>query len=86
MKGRVSYCAVTESDNTKKQKTQVRPSNQNVLLDEAHAKDKNVTLYLKNGVHYTGKVIAHDSHTIFLRTEQGDTLVFKHVVTSILNR
>jgi len=65
---------------------QPRPSNQDILLNESIEKNKGITLYLKNGVHFSGKVKAHDNHTILLSMDDHYTMVYKHVVTSLIHR
>jgi host factor-I protein len=56
---------------------------QDRLLDHAVQKMKNITMYLKNGVHIKGRVLAHDTFTILVETEKNKTLVYKHSVTSV---
>ena len=50
------------------------------------ASGKPVTVYLKNGVHFSGKVRAHDNHTLLLVMENSYTMVYKHIVTSLITR
>ncbi len=56
---------------------------QDRLLDHSVQKMKNVTVYLKNGVHIKGRVLAHDTFTILIETDRNRTLVYKHSVTSL---
>lgn len=70
----------------KKTSHQPRPSNQDILLNECMASGKPVTVYLKNGVHFSGKVRAHDNHTLLLVMENSYTMVYKHIVTSLITR
>lgn len=63
-----------------------RPQNQDTVIDQAIEKSKGVTVFLRNGVHLSGKVIAHDPYTILMETDKNRTLVYKHTVTSISTR
>ncbi|MCR9143315.1 MAG: RNA chaperone Hfq [bacterium] len=56
---------------------------QDRLLDTAMQKAKSITVYLKNGVHIKGRIVAHDTFTVLIETEKNNTLVYKHSVTSL---
>ena len=56
---------------------------QDRILDFAAQKGRALTIYLKNGVHIRGRVMAHDTFTILLETEKNRTLIYKHSTTSL---
>ncbi|MCB1307960.1 MAG: RNA chaperone Hfq [Leptospiraceae bacterium] len=56
---------------------------QDRILETATKRNRPITVYLKNGVHIKGRVLAHDMFTILLETDKNKTLVYKHSATSI---
>lgn len=58
-------------------------ANQDQIINQAIKKQRMLTIYLKNGVHIKGRVLAHDSYTILLDNEKHKSLVYKHSITSI---
>ena len=58
-------------------------SDQDQIIEKAISKASRLTLYLKNGVPVRGKVLAHDSHTVYVVTDKSPTLVFKHSISSV---
>ena len=57
--------------------------NQDQVIEGAMEGDRRLTVFLKNGVPLRGKILAHDSYTIFMETEKAQALVYKHSVTSL---
>ncbi len=57
--------------------------NQDQVIENAMEGDRRLTVFLKNGVPMRGKILAHDSYTIFMETEKAQALVYKHSVTSL---
>ncbi len=58
-------------------------ANQDQIINQAIKKGRMLTVYLKNGVHIKGRVLAHDSYTILMDNEKHKSLVYKHSITSI---
>ncbi|MEQ8352602.1 MAG: RNA chaperone Hfq [Leptospiraceae bacterium] len=58
-------------------------SDQDQIIEKAISRASRLTLYLKNGVPVRGKVLAHDSHTVYVVTDKSPTLVFKHSISSV---
>lgn len=56
---------------------------QNQLIEKAKKKSLPLQIFLKSGVPLRGKVIAHDNHALFIVTEQGQILVYKHAISSL---
>lgn len=56
---------------------------QNQLIDKAKKRSLPIQIFLKSGVPIRGKVIAHDNHAVFIVTEQGQVLVYKHAISSL---
>ena len=57
--------------------------NQDQVIEGAMEADRRLTVFLKNGVPLRGKILAHDSYTIFMETDKAQALVYKHSVTSL---
>lgn len=57
--------------------------NQDQVIEHAITGDRRLTVFLKNGVPMRGKIIAHDSYTIFMETDKAQALIYKHSVTSL---
>ncbi|MGD9567879.1 MAG: RNA chaperone Hfq [Sedimentibacter sp.] len=43
-----------------------------------------ITIFLNNGYKLTGTVVGFDNYVVFIETEKGQQLVYKHAITSIL--
>lgn len=56
---------------------------QNQLIEKALKRSSVLQIFLKSGVPIRGKVLAHDNHSLFLRTEQGQILIYKHAISSM---
>lgn len=57
--------------------------NQDEVIEGAMQADRRLTVFLKNGVPMRGKILAHDSYTIFMETDKAQALIYKHSVTSL---
>ena len=58
--------------------------NQELLIENAVKGGKRVVVFLKSGVPLKGRILDHDSYTIFMETEKKrQALIYKHSVTSI---
>ncbi len=58
-------------------------ANQDKIIEDAIERSRPITIFLKSGVSLKGKVLSHDSYTIFLEADEKQTLVYKHFITSI---
>ena len=56
---------------------------QDRIIEEAIQGERILTFYLKSGVSLKGRVMAHDSYTVFMEHGQEHTLIYKHFVTSV---
>lgn len=56
---------------------------QDQILDHAIAQARILSIFLKSGVPMKGKVIAHDSYTILMKTETSQALIYKHSISSL---
>ncbi|EHQ05755.1 MAG: RNA chaperone Hfq [Leptonema illini] len=56
---------------------------QNQLIEKARKRSMAIQIFLKSGVPIRGKVIAHDNHSVFIVTEQGQVLIYKHAISSL---
>lgn len=43
-----------------------------------------ITIFLNNGYKLTGTVTGFDNYVVFVETDKGQQLVYKHAITSIL--
>jgi len=57
---------------------------QDTFLNKVRKEKITITLYLNNGFKLTGTVLGFDNYVIFIETDKGQQLVYKHAVTSIL--
>lgn len=57
---------------------------QDSFLNNVRREKITVTIFLNNGFKLTGLVLGFDNYVIFIETERGQQLVYKHAVTSIL--
>lgn len=57
---------------------------QDSFLNNVRKEKITITIYLNNGFKLTGTVIGFDNYVIFMETEKGQQLVYKHAITSIL--
>ncbi len=57
---------------------------QDSFLNNVRREKITITVYLNNGFKLTGTVIGFDNYVIFIETDRGQQLVYKHAVTSIL--
>lgn len=57
---------------------------QDSFLNTVRKEKITITLFLNNGYKLTGTVIGFDNYIVFIETERGQQLVYKHAITSIL--
>ena len=57
---------------------------QDAFLNNVRKEKITITLFLSNGYKLTGTVIGFDNYVIFMETEKGQQLVYKHAITTIL--
>ena len=57
---------------------------QDSFLNNVRREKITITVYLNNGFKLTGTVIGFDNYVIFIETDRGQQLVYKHAITSIL--
>lgn len=57
---------------------------QDSFLNSIRREKVTITVYLNNGFKLTGTVIGFDNYVIFIQTDKGQQLVYKHAITSIL--
>ena len=57
---------------------------QDSFLNNVRREKITITIYLNNGFKLTGTVIGFDNYIIFIETDRGQQLVYKHAITSIL--
>ena len=57
---------------------------QDTFLNKLRKEKITITLYLNNGFKLTGTVLGFDNYVIFIETDKGQQLVYKHAITSIL--
>ena len=57
---------------------------QDTILNKVRKEKITITLYLNNGFKLTGTVLGFDNYVIFIETDKGQQLVYKHAITSIL--
>lgn len=65
----------------------MRTSNINLqdsFLNNVRKEKITITLFLNNGYKLTGSVVGFDNYVVFIETEKGQQLVYKHAITSIL--
>jgi host factor-I protein len=57
---------------------------QDAFLNNVRKSKNAITIFTNNGYKLTGTVIGFDNYVVFLETEKGQQLVYKHGITSIL--
>lgn len=57
---------------------------QDSFLNHVRKEKITITVFLNNGFKLTGTVIGFDNYVVFIETERGQQLVYKHAITSIL--
>lgn len=57
---------------------------QDSFLNNVRREKVKITLFLNNGFKLTGNVLGFDNYVVFIETEKGQQLVYKHAITSIL--
>jgi host factor-I protein len=57
---------------------------QDTFLNNVRREKVTITVYLNNGFKLTGTVIGFDNYVVFIETDKGQQLVYKHAITSIL--
>lgn len=57
---------------------------QDSFLNNVRKEKITITLFLNNGYKLTGSVVGFDNYVVFIETEKGQQLVYKHAITSIL--
>ncbi|MBW7858329.1 MAG: RNA chaperone Hfq [Leptonema sp. (in: Bacteria)] len=56
---------------------------QNQLIEKARKRSLSIQVFLKSGVPIRGKVLAHDNHSLLLKADQGQILIYKHAISSM---
>lgn len=57
---------------------------QDAFLNNVRKEKIMITIFLNNGYKLTGTVIGFDNYVVFIETDKGSQLVYKHAITSIL--
>lgn len=57
---------------------------QDSFLNNVRKEKITITIFLNNGYKLTGTVIGFDNYVVFIETDKGQQLVYKHAITSIL--
>jgi len=57
---------------------------QDSFLNNVRREKITITIFLNNGYKLTGIVIGFDNYVVFIETDKGQQLVYKHAITSIL--
>ncbi len=57
---------------------------QDAFLNKVRRERITITIYLNNGFKLTGTVTGFDNYVIFIETDKGQQIVYKHAITSIL--
>ncbi|WMJ76185.1 MULTISPECIES: RNA chaperone Hfq [unclassified Sedimentibacter] len=57
---------------------------QDSFLNNVRKEKITITIFLNNGYKLIGTVIGFDNYVVFVETEKGQQLVYKHSITSIL--
>ncbi len=57
---------------------------QDSFLNNVRKEKITITIFLNNGYKLTGTVIGFDNYIVFIETDRGQQLVYKHAITSIL--
>ncbi|MDD4781678.1 MAG: RNA chaperone Hfq [Tissierellia bacterium] len=57
---------------------------QDAFLNNVRKEKIIITIFLNNGYKLTGTVIGFDNYVLFIETDKGQQLVYKHAITSIL--
>lgn len=57
---------------------------QDSFLNNVRREKITITIFLNNGYKLTGNVVGFDNYVVFIETEKGQQLVYKHAITSIL--
>lgn len=57
---------------------------QDSFLNNVRREKITITIFLNNGYKLTGNVIGFDNYVVFIETDKGQQLVYKHAITSIL--
>jgi host factor-I protein len=57
---------------------------QDSFLNNVRREKITITVYLNNGFKLTGSVLGFDNYVIFIQTDKGQQLIYKHAITSIL--
>lgn len=58
---------------------------QNLMIERARKRSMPIQIFLKSGVPIRGRVLAHDNHSVFLENDQGQVLVYKHAISSLMS-
>ncbi len=57
---------------------------QDSFLNNVRKERVTITVFLNNGYKLTGTVMGFDNYVLFIETDKGQQLVYKHAITSIL--
>ncbi|MDF2676680.1 MAG: RNA-binding protein Hfq [Bacillota bacterium] len=57
---------------------------QDAFLNNVRKDKITITIFLNNGYKLNGTVIGFDNYVVFIETDKGQQLVYKHAITSIL--
>jgi len=77
--------AVTQTQTQQVQTIQKDPNwVQSEFLNRLRKSGINVLVYMINGTKLQGKIVAYDSFSILIENSEGQTLLFKHSISSIV--
>lgn len=57
---------------------------QDSFLNNVRKEKITITIFLNNGYKITGTVAGFDNYVVFVETDKGQQLIYKHAITSIL--
>jgi len=57
---------------------------QDSFLNTVRREKITITVFLNNGYKLTGTVVGFDNYVVFVETDKGQQLIYKHAITSIL--
>ena len=57
---------------------------QDSFLNKVRREKITITVYLNNSFKLTGTVLGFDNYVIFIETDKGQQLIYKHAITLIL--
>jgi len=57
---------------------------QDSFLNNVRREKITITVFLNNGFKLSGTVLGFDNYVVFIETDKGQQLIYKHAITSIL--